>query len=675
MIAAASDRKALRALRQWPSLLTFAEDSVLLAVARTKSSEDVRLRRDLAVECALRLWINGGGGLARWTGADLCLEALQALGWESACDPLRAWAESQATNRQFEVPEGLSVPWRTHLQRSLSDWKDTQGLAVLTGYLDAPVPMLPARVLPFLLHRGESSAGECPVRCADDAPLTGLSQGVSAALRAFSRDHNIRGNYNIVLLGIQGDMAKSLEGNSLGLAVYLALLCEARKRGHSAFECAASGELNAAGQLSTALDTYTAKAAALRQAGVGQIVLPHAPEAYPESLGVTVITPGSVKSTLDKLVDSLPGQIARMDMREREGRLKHIGDGMRFATVHPQDARMELSQMLAQLDAENLLTHTARRLRLEARMHLAAALCHLGEPVAAQAECEGILAEAGSARIAAQVLIRNGVNMTDRGLYDDALRCFDDVAARLESIDAGDRHDIELQLQGSRGQTQAFHALLKPECFEESVLCLEEALALARDTDVLEDIARDACYICHTYALNRPQDAAAVMARHRETCVADAATLPYFNRLYWLAAYRHLLASGEWTVPPAEATIPQGNSYLRATSLKYAGALLAAAGDVTGALKHFNEADSILHEAPGLLGFIHAATLLQAGESLLPHRLGLGEHFLGVAITRFEGLEGILLHERLETPQWIARARALLQGTAPETHPQLFYPY
>ena len=307
-------------------------------------------------------------------------------------------------------------------------------------------------------------------------------------------------------------------------------------------------------------------------------------------------------------------------------------------------------------------------------MYLAAAHCHLGATQQAQELCARLCEEAPNAFIAAQALVRNGVNLTDRAQYDDALAHFEEAERLLPGVGEHDREDIRLQIRGSRGQTLAFQALIKPEVFDAGLDELRAAYKIAREYGYPEDQARNACYLVLAHALARPAEVDELIEQYGPVCEGHAETMPFFHRAVWLGAYRRLLLTREVYLPPDLPDVDKGPKFVSATSYKYKGSLLAASGDMAAAQTAFAKSDALLNDADGLLGFIHATCLLQAGESLLPLDEDLARDYLARAAQRFAEHDG-LLAEPLSAGRWKNRAAALLTGQDAEENPQLSYIY
>lgn len=674
-------RAPLHEVRKNPNWIPFLSEETLLNIIRIPGKSDDRLRGDIILECIQRLWLNGGGGLENWSQCDKCVEVLRASERPSLdVDGVLDWARRQRENRDYQAPETLDLNLRTRVDKNLGEWMSADGLAVFIAQGANAKNVLrfsSVSVLPFILLKSEEGQRGHWVYCGEErVNLRDLSQGVGQAAEAFKR--NVSGNgtaWPLMLHTLHGELNAQLTGNSLGMPAYLAWKVSNRNLRVEPFEMCCSGVVSSAGTLEFATESYIAKARALRQAGVRKILLPPIYNStYPEDIHVTIVEVQDLARIMDESLEGI-GLPPTHGLVELEGRLREWGRQMRYGLKQPDIVLRELEQAWSSLEsAQN--NAKMRDMRLQWKMHKASALCHLGRPEEAQVLCEEICRDAPSARVAVETFIRAGVNLTHLARYEDALEFFAQANARLSDIDADSSPDFELQLCGSRGQALAFRAVLSgaEEDFQGAVQDLEKALELARDI-LPADEARDACYICLAHALCRPGEASAIFNKYRDVCIKDKRTRPYFHRVVWLASYRHYLETGCVRLPDPNPDIPeQAKPYVIASAMKYRGALYAATGELKKARQDFERADGEMKGSEGLLGFIHATCLLQAGESLLPEDQQAAHHYLRRAMDRFDEFPG-LLHGALAAENWKDRAAGLLEGHTPVVNPQRLYIY
>jgi tetratricopeptide (TPR) repeat protein len=312
---------------------------------------------------------------------------------------------------------------------------------------------------------------------------------------------------------------------------------------------------------------------------------------------------------------------------------------------------------------------------------------HSGRP----AEADHCLAEA-AARCAqhpvafADTLASWVVSLTDLGQYDEAESLGRQLLYWVGAGFRGSEQDharCRITACGALGgQPLLFKAVLGQETGAESLMLLQQARALALKLDSADHACRDAVQVALWHALLAPatyqgecDTACALLARYPgESAVSQG----YLHRARLLGAYRAWLAGAApgqgfdaWLLPDASI----GHlGWVRATALKYRGALLANEGRTEESQADFDEALELLDaEGAPLIRFIAGTVALQAAESLGGTTARVG--YLDAAETVFRAFAG-WFQGPIAAERWLERATVLRQAGAPcGTSPQVWFPY
>jgi hypothetical protein len=143
--------------------------------------------------------------------------------------------------------------------------------------------------------------------------------------------------------------------------------------------------------------------------------------------------------------------------------------------------------------------------------------------------------------------------------------------------------------------------------------------------------------------------------------------MQYLHRVRFLGAFRSLRAGRapppvEFDSWPLSDPAVSHSSWLRATALKYRGALFAAVGEPDQALKDFGRSWALLdREGQPLIRFIGATAALEAGERLWTVRRKEAEIFLRRARDSFEAFSSYF-RESGWVDQWVQRCEGFLSG-------------
>jgi hypothetical protein len=122
----------------------------------------------------------------------------------------------------------------------------------------------------------------------------------------------------------------------------------------------------------------------------------------------------------------------------------------------------------------------------------------------------------------------------------------------------------------------------------------------------------------------------------------------------------------------------KGSEWIRATTLKYRGTVLAARGKYAEAVQDFQEALMLLEGDSGLTGFFRVTIALQAADSLQEHDSTIAVRYLEQVRSLFAEHSEYdnLLFGPVRGCNWRRRAEMLLQGEQDGIpHPQLHYCY
>jgi hypothetical protein len=291
------------------------------------------------------------------------------------------------------------------------------------------------------------------------------------------------------------------------------------------------------------------------------------------------------------------------------------------------------------------------------------------------------------------------VSLTDLGNISEAIALGRNLLRQLQSFrgNADDRLRAEMIIKGSLGGdallSQALNCRANLSLKTECLTLLEDALARAQqlyrscdNAQTRVDVCMDTVRLAMGHALLNPDNYEAIVEQAATTLnmfpiVAANTSRQYLRRVRFLGAYRAWIENGKiqtdfenWDLPDEGA----GHfAWLRATALKYRGALYSSAGDLTSARSDFANACKLLDDqAPPILRFISATCALQAGECLLLHNDSSGKHYLLRSTNTFIQFKKWFCAS-IRGTRWLKRSQGLLMGVLPAKlpHPQLHYQY
>jgi hypothetical protein len=227
------------------------------------------------------------------------------------------------------------------------------------------------------------------------------------------------------------------------------------------------------------------------------------------------------------------------------------------------------------------------------------------------------------------------VSLADRMLLEESERVARDLVDEVELATFGEEEDYLLAKIGAvgalGGEPLLWGGLKDPAKAHEAKVCLERsaqaALQLIQTCGTLDwhryHYSKSAVRTALWTALFQPDRMAEVHGRVRgeleAMAAADPVSLTFLSRHRWLAAYRLWKLTGTVVggFGALEMAEPRNDSdlWLKATSLKYRGTLLAASEDFDAAARDFNQAAGLLSASDGpVIQIIFFSILVQANE-------------------------------------------------------------
>jgi hypothetical protein len=282
------------------------------------------------------------------------------------------------------------------------------------------------------------------------------------------------------------------------------------------------------------------------------------------------------------------------------------------------------------------------------------------------------------------------VSLTDLGFFAEA-----------EHMGRGLLHWVKEDLQGDwelkqwaemvasgvlGGQALLHQAVAGGTGAGESLALLRTALEAAHKFQDAREICRDQVQIAGWYALLSPAEAESAFAEaeavlQKYPWKISGESRSYLLRIRFLGAYRRWLESGSipeglerWELP---ADSVGHLSWLLATSLKYRGALFAAAQEWDRAREDFGNAVRLLdHQSPPVLRLIGATAHLEAALSLQVHDRVLSAAHIQSATRVFEGFAEAA-GPALDGGPWLRSCREWVAGGSAQSVRELQgkYPY
>lgn len=298
-----------------------------------------------------------------------------------------------------------------------------------------------------------------------------------------------------------------------------------------------------------------------------------------------------------------------------------------------------------------------------ANMLISVALCHCGRAAEAGARNELMrkkAVESGRNEHYWRMMIEAIVVNTDLEEWDRALTLSSEIKNNILESD-----DLQMRFHGSMGQLLAFRCLRNDICADRATALehFKQAIVFARKKVSCRELGQDLNYQHLYYALFEP-GSAGEMEYYRTTenfhhqSENSEINQAFLARQRNLAAYRNLLLNGV-IIPADEIRELPGcrrNDWVKATILKYQGALYAATGKQAQAADCFDHALKMLENAGGsVIRGIGMTIAAEAWRSL--HRDEYAQHiknyFAGDEIKIFAGRS---------RDEWLAKdnAKALL---------------
>jgi hypothetical protein len=482
---------------------------------------------------------------------------------------------------------------------------------------------------------------------------------------------------------------RQFDGESFELAVVLSV---ARKRGilpdYPTLAVMASGAIRE--------DTVApvlgidAKLSLARKMGVKVFVT----SGVPDHEVVMVVPAGTTTLEIIRLLTTSLERagLDRLDTRAAAERLNTLGDDIHLGTVSMSDAAVRLDRyekMLEQDTASRIATEGLIR----AKVLRGAIANHSGNPQAgakATQEAATLAVKLRMPMLYVNAMANRVVSLTDLGLLVDAEsegRHLLQWVLHEFSGSSAEQLQAEMVASGVLGGQALLQLALQDACHgPESLQLLSRALAIAVELRMPADICRDAAQIALWHALLAPtqteaetEKARAILDEHHGEW--SNTSQAHLQRIRLLGAYRAFLYHGIQTPGSTNWPLPEIHTaslnWVRATSQKYRGVLLARQGQFDTAEKDFTTACAILdRESAPLLRFIGATAALATGETLLGAKRQLAMDYLQQAQTVFSR-QTQCFNGPVKGALWLQRTEGLLKGASATDlpNPQKCYTY
>jgi len=491
-----------------------------------------------------------------------------------------------------------------------------------------------------------------------------------------------------LLCSIRG-AGRQFDGESFELPVLLAL---ARKRGdlpdYPSLSIMASGAIH--GDTVAAVAGINEKLALAQRMGVRVFVTPGVADGD-VVMGVPVGR--SVQDIVHKLAVRLEKEgLDRLDTRTAAACLNSLGNEIHMGTVSLADATTRLTRYEKVLERD-ATSRIATEGLIRAKILKGAIANHSGDPqmgLKATQEASELAARLRMPLLYVNAMANRIVSLTDLGCLAEAEsegRCLLEWVLHDFSGSSAEQMQAEMVACGVLGgQPLLQMALQGAGCGRESLRLLVRAFEIAIELQLSADISRDAVQVALWFALldspnteGEVEKARAILDGHPGMWATGSHA--HLQRVRFLGAYRAACYHGTDISGSAEWSLPEGSAtslyWVRATSQKYRGTLLAKQGNFDAAEKDFAAAWTILdRESAPLLRFIGGTVALAAGEALLRENRSVALDYLQKAKAVFA------LHtDRFEGPikgdLWLRRTEGLLTNSSSESlpDPQRFFPY
>ncbi|MEI8244525.1 MAG: hypothetical protein WCI51_01775 [Lentisphaerota bacterium] len=283
----------------------------------------------------------------------------------------------------------------------------------------------------------------------------------------------------------------------------------------------------------------------------------------------------------------------------------------------------------------------------QANMLISVALCHCGRAAEAQKRNELMrkkALESGKNEPYWRMMIEALVVNTDLEDWDRALALSNEIKDNIMKND-----DLQMRFHGSMGQLLAFRCLRDDKCTGRTAAMehFSQAIAFAQKNGSCRELGQDLNYQHLYYALFTPGSAEELeyyrtTANYHHQSENREINLAFLARQRNLAAYRNLLLNGAKISVDEIRELPDcnRNDWIKATILKYQGALYAAIGQHVQAEECFDHAIKMVENAGGsVIRGIGMTVAAEAWRSL--HRDEYAQHiknyFAGNEIKIFAG--------------------------------------
>ena len=614
----------------------------------------------LTGEILLRQWLYIGDA-SEWVSTVFEQQVNPEL--RAAFDETKKQSEPRS-NRNFEQAEDRAA-WGYFVRRSRL-FVDADGvIALLVGRNEAVA--LPFHLQPLLPHNARA-------RALGGESIAEWNREICALEQECGEDLGF---------SVDAELPAQVEGGSFALAVVLA---RARVRGKvPAFHplrVLATGAFRG-GRLETVEGVQVKAALAVRMGAI--FVAPAA--------GTIALDPGIKPDNVADILNRelMARGIGTLSPRQSLVAIKSLENEVHFGRTSLVDAASRLRRCMDAFELEPSSPFVAEA-QVRACVLRAAIANHTGNPDRAREEIARarLLAKAGQkSRLYVEAIAHEVVTLTDLGFIDEAERLGRELLTYVKDEIDGDSEQLRCEMIASGalgGQSLLQAALRGRACGDESLKLLRHSLKLAEQLEEAREICRDAVQVVLWHALLKPESiegeflkAQEILAR--QSPADNSVSRAYLLRARFLGAYRRLLSQQTITTGFEKWLLPEPNnghaSWVRATALKYRGALHAAAGATKSASEDFAAATSLLSiESSPLLRLIGGTAALQASESLQRAGVAAAAHFLDKAAEIFREFR---YHPEpaLCGDAWEQRCDGLRRGVAPSAlpNPQACFAY
>ena len=516
----------------------------------------------------------------------------------------------------------------------------------------------------------------------NESPSTLIRDLRGEPIPPWSEAEEIFGSLHTQRIGIQLQCCvraakRQFKGESFELPILLAL---ARKRGelpdYPILSVMSSGAMRG-DSVHPAL-AMEAKIALAEKMGISIFV---APESWGHGMVMGIPSGASFRDLLSQLSTRMEEMgLDRPDIQTVADRINNLGDELHQGLLPFTEAIHRLNRYEKYLtDAEPSKITTECIIRLKVLRGSIAN--HSGDADAGQRLTNDAAVLAEKARLPllyVNAMVNRVVSLTDLGYIGEAEstgRHLLNWVLKEFSGSAAEQMQAEMVASGALGGQPLLHrAVQEPEFGSESLKLLMRALELSNELSLPSDQCRGAVQVALWYALLdttragvEADTADQILRQHPGSW--SVTSFAYLHRVRLLGAYRSLvlgkpleLRLADWPLP--EASLPH-LSWVRATALKYRGAILAARGDMDAAQNDFAEAWARLDREPAaLLQFIGATVALAAGEALLNCNRPLALSYLEKAKVVFMPCSD-RFEKMVKGALWLQRTEGLIHGANP----------